>query len=89
MPAGSTALRRRWRHPPACWLADGAWAPAKVDGERAVCTKCSREALYNTTICTVRFGESLYCGLLYSGCGHKVSWEIPCVAYSPVYFRLK
>ena len=30
-----------------------------------------------------------YCGLLSSGCGHKVSWEIPGVAYSPVYFRLK
>eukprot|EP01047_Picozoa_sp_COSAG01_P034280 COSAG01_NODE_2568_length_7442_cov_23.918970_4_plen_61_part_00 len=28
-----------------------------------------------------------YCGLLYSGCGPEVSWEIPAVAYSPVYFR--
>jgi hypothetical protein len=30
-----------------------------------------------------------YCGLLSVGCGHEVSWEIPGVAYSPVYFRLK
>jgi hypothetical protein len=45
MPAGSAALQRRRRHPPACWLAGGAQAPAKVDGERAVCTKCSWEAL--------------------------------------------
>jgi hypothetical protein len=32
-------------------------------------------------------GYPTHCGLLYSGCGPEVSWEIPAVAYSPVYFR--
>ena len=38
-------------HPPACWLAGGAWAPAKVDRERAVCTL---NALWRHCVVVVR-----------------------------------
>ena len=50
----------------------------------AVCT-----ALYCTVqYSTVQYSEA-YCGLLSSGCGHEVSWEIPGVAYIRCVFSTK
>ena len=48
MLAESTAQQRRRQHPPAGWLARGAWAPAKVDREGCLHAKCSKEARKQT-----------------------------------------
>eukprot|EP01047_Picozoa_sp_COSAG01_P103094 COSAG01_NODE_32594_length_578_cov_3.728601_1_plen_73_part_10 len=53
---------------------------------RVVPYSCTQAWLLASTVAAAERPEA-YCGLLCSRCGHKVSWEIPGVAYSPVYFR--